>query len=100
MTGSLITPLSLDSNKLLYLDSDAPIHPADVLKFPMLYKLVVDDVTKLKANVDSIVISAEVKSPMEITQIEASLIELKKTISCTSAFEAETFLPLDFPLES
>lgn len=80
--------LSLDSNKLLYHEGDVPTHPADVLKLPVLYKLLVQQAAKLKP-LDLIEMSAEVRSPQDMARIDASLIELKRTVTCISDFESE-----------
>lgn len=80
--------LSLDQNQQLYAAKDTTIHPEDILKLPILNKLMIDQIQDLKA-FEPIKVSAQIKSPHEVSQIEASLVQVKRAIVCTSDFEKE-----------
>lgn len=89
--------LSLDPNEKLYSDKDIPSHPEEVLKLPILHKLAIERIEELKP-FDSIEVSAQIRSPHNVSQIDASLIQVKRPVICTSDFEKE-LIATGFPIE-
>lgn len=84
--GGFYDNLALDASPLLYHPQDRTMLPADILKLAILHKVKILEVSTLSA-FETIHVSAEVKSPQDVSEVQADLVEVTKPIECGSELQ-------------